>query len=67
MAKGPSYREILNLSDLNQSLFAYPGGQSESPLSSWYANLLPKWQDGQYVLFQNQGYPVAARLTLRPK
>lgn len=67
MTKGPSYREILNLSDLNQSLFAYPGGQSESPLSSWYANLLSKWQDGQYVLFQNQGYPVATRLTLRPK
>jgi len=66
MHTGPSFREILNFANLNDSLFALPGGASENPLSSHYENLLPLWLHGKYITIPTQGYPVADRLILKP-
>jgi penicillin G amidase len=33
----------------------YPGGQSETPGSPWYANLLGRWQDGGYLQMARAG------------
>lgn len=45
---GPSYRGIFDLSDLDQSLYAHPAGQSGNPLSPHYSDLFPLWRDGLY-------------------
>ena len=47
-ASGPSWREILNFKDLNQSLCIIPGGQSGNPFSEHYYDQLRKWLDGDY-------------------
>jgi penicillin amidase len=46
----------------------YPGGQSENPVSAWYRNLLPDWQQGRLRELTMAGdHPAAdARWTLRP-
>ena len=33
----------------------YPGGQSETPGSPWYANLLRRWRDGGYLQMPSAG------------
>jgi len=45
---GPSWREILNFKDLNQSLCIIPGGQSGNPFSEHYYDQLRMWLDGEY-------------------
>jgi penicillin amidase len=61
-----SYRHIIDFSDLENSRFIYPMGQSGAPFSRLYANLLPLWQKGQYLPMKMQGYKVAERQTLEP-
>jgi penicillin amidase len=43
-----SMREIVDLSDLDRSLWMLPVGQSGQPYSAHYNDLLPLWQDGRY-------------------
>ena len=43
MAHGPSYRQIVDLADMENSLFVHPMGQSGHPLSRHYKDLLPLW------------------------
>lgn len=45
----PSYREIIDLSNLGASRFMNTLGQSGSPLSGDYANLLDRWQKVEYL------------------
>jgi penicillin G amidase len=45
---GASYREILDLSDWNNSLAINVPGQSGQPISPHYADLLPLWGEGKY-------------------
>jgi penicillin G amidase len=45
---GASYREILDLSDWNDSLAINAPGQSGQPVSPHYADLLPLWSQGKY-------------------
>ncbi len=40
---GPSYREIVDLSNLDASLFVHPMGQMGSEFSPLYSNLLADW------------------------
>jgi penicillin amidase len=47
-AHGPSWREIINYANLNQSFCVLPGGQSGSPLSLHYYDQLYMWVRGQY-------------------
>jgi Protein related to penicillin acylase len=46
MDHGPSYRQIVDLADMEASLFVHPMGQSGHFLSPHYADLLPLWARG---------------------
>ncbi len=48
-AHGPSFRAIYDLSDLDNSRFILPTGQSGHPLSSRYRNMAEAWSRGEYV------------------
>lgn len=43
---GPSFRSIMDFSNLNNSRYIHPMGQSGDPFSKMYDNLLPLWRDG---------------------
>ncbi len=48
---GPSWRMIVNWQGSTQAPLTegvYPGGQSENPLSPWYANQINAWWTGRY-------------------
>ena len=54
---GPSWRQILDFSDLNNSRAIYPGGQSGNPLSVHYADFLGPYLAGKYLQFRD--FPTA--------
>ncbi len=66
-----SYRQILDLSDFDRSLFILPLGESGQVLSGKYSNLLEDWNEGRYrpLRFTRGAVDaaVAHRLTLEPK
>jgi penicillin amidase len=49
MTDGPSYRQILDLSDLSRSLYVHTTGQSGNVFDPAYRDLLPLWRDGRYI------------------
>ena len=49
MTDGPSYRQILDLSDLDHGLYVQTTGQSGNVFDRRYRNFLPLWRDGRYV------------------
>jgi penicillin G amidase len=51
---GPSYREIVDASNMDGSRFIHPMGQSGDPMSGNYANLLPLWRDVKYIPMSTQ-------------
>ncbi|GAB5603159.1 penicillin acylase family protein [Thermus sp. FJN-A] len=55
MDHGPSYRQIVDLSDMENSLFVHPMGQSGHFLSGHYADLLPLWARGSYLSMRLAG------------
>ncbi len=61
---GPSFRELVDLGNLEQSRTVVPPGNSGHPLSPHYADQLPLWARGDYLPMQ-AGHPVA-RLVLEP-
>lgn len=67
----PSYREIIDLADLDNSRFMHTTGQSGNLLSPHYADLLPLWQGMEYVpMLWDQAKvqaAAAATLTLTPR
>jgi penicillin G amidase len=46
---GPGYRQIIDLSDFNHSLYIQSLGQSNDPSSSHYQDMMPLWCDGKYL------------------
>jgi penicillin amidase len=44
----PSMREIIDLSNFDNSLWVIPAGESGQPYSQHYADLLPLWDQGRY-------------------
>ena len=46
---GASYRQIIDLNNLNNSLFIQTLGQSDNFLSRHYQDQLQRWQKGQYL------------------
>jgi penicillin amidase len=46
---GPGFREVLDLANLDNSLFMQATGQSGNPLSRHYGDLTKRWAAGQYV------------------
>jgi penicillin amidase len=67
---GPSYRQVVDLSDLNNSRFIHTVGQSGYVLSSNYSNLIERWQRVAYLPMRyNQdtiNAAIGGRLTLEP-
>jgi penicillin amidase len=46
---GPSYRQVIDLSDLEQSTYILPGGPQEAITSSLYASGFKHWVQGEYL------------------
>ncbi len=45
----PSYRQIVDFSDLNKSLFVGTLGQGGNPIGPHYADQLRMWKEGDYI------------------
>ncbi|HEX8060260.1 MAG TPA: penicillin acylase family protein, partial [Cyclobacteriaceae bacterium] len=53
---GPSWRMIVSLEKSGVKAWGvYPGGQSGSPGSPYYANMIPLWAEGKYISLQFSG------------
>ncbi len=52
----PSYRMIMDLSDINSGLWIIPTGQSGNPFSRYYTNMTGYWTQGKYypMLFSHE-------------
>ena len=59
MLWGPSYRHIVDLSDVEKSIFIIPMGQSGHLLEEGYENLLPLWKNTEYIPMKTTGYEVS--------
>lgn len=46
---GPAYRQIIDLSNMDNSLFVIPLGERDDPLNLHYNDLLSSWVTGRYV------------------
>lgn len=60
----PSYRQIIDLSDLNASRFMHTTGQSGNVLSSRYSDYLERWQRVEDVPMRLSGVIEGERLVL---
>jgi penicillin amidase len=63
MTDGPSYRQIVDLSDSSRSLYVNTTGQSGNVFDRHYRDFLSLWRDGRYVRF---GEAPVKTLTLEP-
>lgn len=65
---GPSYRQIIDLSDLNRSLYTGSLGQAGNPLAPHAADQQPRWIAGQYLPMSTNpaDWDGTQVLTLRP-
>ncbi len=45
---GPSWRMVVSLENKIKAYAVYPGGQSGSPTSKYYKNMIPAWSKGEY-------------------
>jgi len=68
---GPSYRQIIDLSDFRNSVSVITSGQSGHFLSRHYDDQIPLWLEGQYhpMLFHQEDIEAntRGRLLLKPK
>ncbi|OIJ97690.1 penicillin acylase family protein [Streptomyces monashensis] len=48
---GPSFRLVVRWTGpgASESLAIYPGGQSDTPATPWYDNLVPLWREKKYL------------------
>jgi penicillin amidase len=62
----PSWRHIIDLSDIEASVGVHTTGQSGHPGSPHFRDLLPMWSKGQYhpLPFSRQSVDAAAEHTL---
>lgn len=61
---GPSYRQIIDLGDLNASRFMHTTGQSGNVLSSRYSDYLERWQKVEDIPMRFSGAIEGERLVL---
>lgn len=66
MLWGPSYRHIVDLSDVEKSIFIIPMGQSGHLLEEGYENLLPLWKNTEYIPMKTTGYEVSSTQEIKP-
>ncbi len=50
---GSSYRQIIDLSDFQRSVYMQTLGQSGNVLSPFYQNFMQPWRDGRYISLEN--------------
>lgn len=66
----PSYRQIIDLSNISSSRFIFAGGQSGHVLSDRYSNLIEPWQRVEYLPMRFDAATIdtaaAERLVLEP-
>jgi penicillin G amidase len=62
---GPSFRGIYDLSNLEQSRFMIPTGQSGNPLSPWYDNLSEPWAQSKDFSIPTDPKVLATRMAHR--
>ena len=60
---GAGLRAVFDFADLDRSRFIIAAGQSGNPLSPHYADLIPRWRDGEFLTITGEAARV---LTLRP-
>lgn len=65
--QGPSYRQIIDLSDLSNSIFVLPGGASEVVTSKYYADMFFAWNDGDYFPLTTSNPYGLASFTIKKK
>ncbi len=63
---GVSYRQIIDFSNLENSLYVNPPGQSGDATSSNYSNQLSLWQQGEYLPMRTSDYVITERSILQP-
>ncbi len=63
---GVSYRQIIDLGHLEESIYITPTGQSDDLFSENRGNLMPLWLKGEYIPMMPAS-PAKATLTLLPK
>lgn len=51
---GPGYRQIIDLSNFDHSLYMEAFGQSDNPFTKNYADLLPLWRNGRYIMISSK-------------
>lgn len=51
---GASYRQIIDLNDMDNSRYVYPMGQSANPFNQHFKDLLSLWRDGKYIKITSQ-------------
>ncbi|GGJ53105.1 penicillin acylase family protein [Deinococcus roseus] len=61
---GASYRQIVDLSNMDNSLFVFSLGQSGNVFSAHYADLSPLWRSGEYLPMKS--FEGGQGLTLQP-
>ena len=66
MHHGPTYRQLIDMADPEESRFVLAGGQSGNLFASSYADQLPLWQQGDYLPMRRYGYAVEHTLVLKP-
>lgn len=67
---GPSYRGLFDLSNLENSLYLQPTGQSGNIFSDHYGDMFPRWRNGDYFKIEgDKAVPTNAAhtLTLTPR
>jgi penicillin amidase len=63
---GPGYRGVYDLADLDRSLFITAPGESGSPLSPHFHDLLRRWRDGRTVTIGPDAEGGNASIDLHP-
>ncbi|KAL6042778.1 Penicillin acylase family protein [Balamuthia mandrillaris] len=66
MTDGPSYRQIVDMEDVESSLFIHPMGQSGNLYSSHYDDYLDMWNSVEFIPMRTKDYPVRHSLHLVP-
>jgi penicillin amidase len=62
---GPSYRHIVDLSNMDNSQFVIPMGQSGNLLDKNYESMLDDFLDGKYIAMKTDNYHVSDTITLK--
>ncbi|ALG68303.1 penicillin acylase family protein [Beggiatoa leptomitoformis] len=62
----PSYRQLIDFSQLDNSEYIHTVGQSGNVMSAHFDDLLPLWQKGEYLSMKTTGYVEAEKLVLKP-